>query len=433
MRTHARLHTALTFFFTIGLLSLSSAAPLGTAITYQGQLILSENPVDEPTDLRFRLFDAASAGTQVGATVDLPSVAVSNGLFTVALDFGAGAFDGDARWLEVEARVPASSGSYVTISPRQALTPAPYALYAKSTAKRVESGTGVTAGDGTLAVTFDTPYASAPAVTATAVSVPGGVIMTLVSVTATGFTAKATVPDATATASSYTHTHTASWGGLHTHCIAAELDHAHPIPIQAAHMHAIVADPAHTHMYNDVTGVVAAAAHTHMYDRISAVLGVTGGAPGSFDIFTGPPEEPCAYVDAYRAWMQGSTVMDWPICAHTHKATIDQVVQHTHMMEMVEYPTSADGGHGHGVTKVGVASGAGGAHAHGGATGADPAHAHGGATGAAGAHAHGGVTCAGDPPLHDHDLSSDTHSHTISVTVGPAPVSVSFCWMAAGN
>jgi hypothetical protein len=52
---------------------------------------------------------------------------VTNGLFTVQLDFGAGAFQGDARWLQIAVKC-AGDASYTTLSPRQPLTPAPYAL-----------------------------------------------------------------------------------------------------------------------------------------------------------------------------------------------------------------------------------------------------------------------------------------------------------------
>jgi hypothetical protein len=37
----------------------------------------------------------------------------------MAMDFGAGAFNGDGRWLEVPVRSPAGSGAYTTLTPRQ--------------------------------------------------------------------------------------------------------------------------------------------------------------------------------------------------------------------------------------------------------------------------------------------------------------------------
>jgi hypothetical protein len=105
------------------------SAQMGTAFTYQGELNQSGTGVSASCDFQFSLFDAASAGTQVGATQTRSNVAVSNGLFTISnLDFGAGAFNGEARWLQIGVRCPAGSGSYTVLTPRQALTPTPYAL-----------------------------------------------------------------------------------------------------------------------------------------------------------------------------------------------------------------------------------------------------------------------------------------------------------------
>ena len=100
-----------------------------TAFTYQGKLVDSGNPANGSYDLQFKLFDALSGGTQQGATLTLTSVAVSNGIFTVQLDFGACAscFNGAARYLEVAVKAT-SSGTYTTLSPRQAVTSTPYAI-----------------------------------------------------------------------------------------------------------------------------------------------------------------------------------------------------------------------------------------------------------------------------------------------------------------
>ena len=117
--------------------------PLGTAFTYQGQLKQDGNPVNGTCDFQFSLWDAADDGTQIGSQTKT-NVNVVNGLFTVQLDFGAGAFTGEARWLEIAVRCPAGSGSYTTLRPRQELTATPYALYAT---KAPWSGlTGVPAG-----------------------------------------------------------------------------------------------------------------------------------------------------------------------------------------------------------------------------------------------------------------------------------------------
>jgi hypothetical protein len=100
----------------------------GTAFTYQGQLKNSSAAVNGTCDFQFSLWDDASVGAQVGATQTVSGLAVSNGLFTTPIDFGVGAFTGDARWLNIAVRCPAGSGNYTPLTPRQALTPAPMAF-----------------------------------------------------------------------------------------------------------------------------------------------------------------------------------------------------------------------------------------------------------------------------------------------------------------
>lgn len=104
-------------------------AALGTAFTYQGQLQHSGTAENDTCDVQFTLYDAASGGTQVGSTQTLTPVSVANGLFTVQLDFGGGVFNGNDRWLQIAVRCPVGGGSYTTLTPRQPLTAAPYALY----------------------------------------------------------------------------------------------------------------------------------------------------------------------------------------------------------------------------------------------------------------------------------------------------------------
>jgi hypothetical protein len=102
--------------------------PLGTALTYQGQLKQSGTPLDDTADFEFSLFNAPSGGVQIGSTNTLTNVDVVDGLFTVTLDFGTDAFNGDARFLEIAVRSPAGGGAFTTLTTRQKLTGAPYAL-----------------------------------------------------------------------------------------------------------------------------------------------------------------------------------------------------------------------------------------------------------------------------------------------------------------
>ena len=107
----------------------------GTAFTYQGYLTASGAPATGVYDMRFVLRDALTGGNQVpGTPVPAGLVAVSNGQFTATLDFGAAAFNGAARWLEIGVRTNGSAVAHTTLAPRQALTATPYATMASSAA-----------------------------------------------------------------------------------------------------------------------------------------------------------------------------------------------------------------------------------------------------------------------------------------------------------
>ena len=119
-----------------------------TAFTYQGHLNDGVNPASGRYDLRFAVFDAASTGTLQGSVLTNSATALSNGLFTVTLDFGS-QFSGANRWLEIGVRTN-GNGTFITLTSRQALTPTPYAI----TAGSVVSG-GLTAGTYGNAVTLN--------------------------------------------------------------------------------------------------------------------------------------------------------------------------------------------------------------------------------------------------------------------------------------
>jgi hypothetical protein len=105
-----------------------AALAQGTAFTYQGRLNDGPSPANGSYDLTFALFDAAVAGTQQGATTTNMTTAVSNGLFTVTLDFGS-QFPGADRWLEIAVRTNGAE-LFAVLEPRQALTATPYAITA---------------------------------------------------------------------------------------------------------------------------------------------------------------------------------------------------------------------------------------------------------------------------------------------------------------
>ncbi|MFH1747892.1 MAG: hypothetical protein ABIG44_12730 [Planctomycetota bacterium] len=110
--------------------NIARADALGTGFMYQGQLRESGFPANGDYDFVFRLFDAATDGVQVDSDFPVENWPVSDGLFTVQVDFGDSAFNSDARWLEVAVRPWDSNDPHTVLSPRQPITAAPVALYA---------------------------------------------------------------------------------------------------------------------------------------------------------------------------------------------------------------------------------------------------------------------------------------------------------------
>lgn len=108
---------------------LGPQAVVGDTFTYQGRLTDdgAGNPIAGPCDFQFSLWTDGLLGSQVGSTQTKTNVTLSNGYFGVTLDFGAAAFSGDARYLQIAVRCPASSGGYTTLDGRVELTAAPYA------------------------------------------------------------------------------------------------------------------------------------------------------------------------------------------------------------------------------------------------------------------------------------------------------------------
>src|SRR6267154_1996268 len=122
----------------------SAATPLGTSFSYQGRLSDGGSPATGKYDLRFSLFDDPAAGTKIGSTQITNGVPVTNGVFSVSLDFEASAFAGDARWLEISAR---SNGvvCFTMLTPRQPLSASPYALFSPAAGAASTAGTAATA------------------------------------------------------------------------------------------------------------------------------------------------------------------------------------------------------------------------------------------------------------------------------------------------
>jgi hypothetical protein len=122
-----------------------SLTDMGTAFTYQGRLLSGSSPANGVYDFDFDLYDDISVGTLI--THNLVSsgddVTVTNGLFMVEIDFGPlssvglrDAFNGLERWIQIGVRDGGSLGAFTSLSPRQKLTPTPYATFARTIYRR---------------------------------------------------------------------------------------------------------------------------------------------------------------------------------------------------------------------------------------------------------------------------------------------------------
>ena len=80
----------------------STAFAQGTAFTYQGQLENNGAPVSGTYNLQFTLYTTnGGIGAIAAGPVTNNAVAVNNGLFTVAIDFGSSAWSGQTNWLQI--------------------------------------------------------------------------------------------------------------------------------------------------------------------------------------------------------------------------------------------------------------------------------------------------------------------------------------------
>jgi hypothetical protein len=124
----------------------------GSAFTYQGRLNNLGSPANGSFDFTFTLFTTNSGGPAIAGPVTNAATVVSNGLFTTIVNLGP-VFTGSSNWLEIAVRTN-NSGTFNTLSPRDQVTPVPYAISAESvsggiSATQLTSGTvptGVIAG-----------------------------------------------------------------------------------------------------------------------------------------------------------------------------------------------------------------------------------------------------------------------------------------------
>jgi hypothetical protein len=132
---------------------------------YQGQLSDSGSPANGNYDLRFTIYDSTNIpGTVIAGPLTNSATAVSNGLFTVTLDFGPGIFTGPARWLDIGLRTNGSVNAFTSLSPRQPILAVPYAIFA-NTASNLSGSLPAAQLSGTLPASAFAGYTNTVALT----------------------------------------------------------------------------------------------------------------------------------------------------------------------------------------------------------------------------------------------------------------------------
>ena len=118
----------------------------GYRLHLSGPVNQPRNPANGLYDIRGGLYASSSGGALIPSALYTNSaVAVSNGLFTITLDFG-GLFNGTPYWLQIGVRTNGGGASFTPLIPRQELTPAPYAIFAESA--NAAGLTGTISGNG---------------------------------------------------------------------------------------------------------------------------------------------------------------------------------------------------------------------------------------------------------------------------------------------
>ena len=98
----------------------------GSGFIYQGVLTVGGVPANGSYDFQVNLWDAVTGGTPIGNALSVTGQPVTNGVFTIPVDFGSSVFQGDARWLQLAVRQ--NSGIYTLLTPRQPISATPYAM-----------------------------------------------------------------------------------------------------------------------------------------------------------------------------------------------------------------------------------------------------------------------------------------------------------------
>jgi hypothetical protein len=128
-----------TGFILILLIFCLPAPAQTTAFTYQGRLTDGSTAANGIYNMEFSLYGSESGNDLIGTVPSAP-VTVTNGIFTVQPDFGAAAFNGSPRYLQIVV------GS-TPLTPRQPINSVPYAMRSLEATNAATANTATTAGN----------------------------------------------------------------------------------------------------------------------------------------------------------------------------------------------------------------------------------------------------------------------------------------------
>lgn len=116
-----------------------------TAFNFQGRLNNGGAAANGNYDLRFKLFDAITGGTDLGS-IDRLNSPVINGVFGTVLDFGPLAFQSVGnRFIEISVRPAGSPNAFVILGSRQQILSVPFAFRSVSATNAENAATATTA------------------------------------------------------------------------------------------------------------------------------------------------------------------------------------------------------------------------------------------------------------------------------------------------
>ncbi|MBL0869226.1 MAG: tail fiber domain-containing protein [Phycisphaerales bacterium] len=129
-----------------------------TAFTYQGVLTASGVPINGNANVRFTLCNDPSRPlniSDIAPAITRSFTAISSGRVTTTLDFASAIDTDQALWLNIEVESPPGSG-FVTLSPRQPITPVPQARTAQIATLALTASTATQLAAGRQRIRGDT-------------------------------------------------------------------------------------------------------------------------------------------------------------------------------------------------------------------------------------------------------------------------------------